>query len=229
VLFSSPAEALEASRDFLIENRLGMLADQLPKKLSMTPAAEQSLSGAIDQGFGPVFVFPPLHVQSAAFEAMMDRLGGQPSASLEGDQQYGGPPWCYKIEALVASETADRPKGSYLLLMRGGLMPEESCNLTLSKIVRLFSDQGAVGLSMYEYLVIQRLMAERHGDHRFDDYYGHEDHPPGWQWLPATRCEGKSVMAYWNTKPQRVHLGHCGPGQKNPKKGAYPAVVVPIS
>jgi hypothetical protein len=81
------------------------------------------------------------------------------------------------------------------------------------------------GLTIGEYLVVQRAMFERHGDHRFDDYVGD---PSGWMWLADSMVGERTAMAYWYGPKRRIEVTACKTGSKNVRKGARRARVIPL-
>lgn len=219
---ATPDTVLENSRNFFDRNDLQELAEALPESMQLDDAAQAALEAASEHGFEPFFVFPAVSDQQFAWEELLDRLGTQPSDKLIGEQQYGEAPWVHNADAWSNAETSGRPDGAYLMLFREGPMPRETLDLTAARVEKLFASQETQGLSITEYLVLQRIFAERHGDHGFDDY------ATGWQWLPSTKVDGKCAMAHWHAKPRRLNLGDCSGSSRNKKKGAYPCVIVPL-
>lgn len=206
---------LERSRAFYTAHGLTALAEALPA------AADVALSeGAL------ALVFPPVAVQQAALPELVERLASAPAEGLSADQQYGEA-WVHDVDGLIAAQTRNRPDGAYVLALEDNPFPDETRNRTTPQLDKLFTERGWSNLTAAEYLVLQRLQAERHGDHRFDDYVG-GDRPAGWMWLLDQRVPGQCVMAYWNPRAQRIELGRCRQGAKNARRGAYPTTVIPL-
>lgn len=213
---------------FLEEYEMITWAAALPATVALEPASKRAIASAQENGFQCTFVFPPVRHQRRVWKKLVKKFAGTIAVTLPSDQQYDASPMVRDEEAWPKHDVKNRPDTAYLLMMRPGAAPEDSFHQTASACEKRFCELGATGLTAFEYLVLQRFFAVEHGDHRFDDYYGHEEHPPGWQWLVDSRVGKKVAFAYWNPKKRHVTLSACSGGQKNPKKCAYPAVIVPF-
>lgn len=203
-------------------------AAALPATVALEPASKRMIQAAEKNGFQPTFVFPPLRHQRRVWKKLVKKFAGTIATQLPDEQQYDAPPMVRDQEAWPKHEVNHRPDTAYLLMMRPGPAPEDSFHQTAAACEKRFGEFGANGLTAFEYLVLQRFFAIEHGNHSFDDYYGHDDQPPGWQWLIDSRIGKKVAFAYWNPKKQHVTLSACSAAQKNAKKCAYPAVIVPF-
>lgn len=159
-------------------------------------------------GSGGAFVFPPL-AQQQEFAATIAALGA-----------YSEPA---RIDFDLALSVADRPTGPYLLELAPSI-PDWSRGLTASGLRAALAERSLSGLTVFEYLVLQRRAYQVHGDHRFDDYVGT---PPGWTWLSASTSGPLVAMAYYYAATGRVEISACKAGSKNPRKGSHVVTVVP--
>ena len=77
-------------------------------------------------------------------------------------------------------------------------------------------------------MVLQRLKAEQHADHRFD--LNAKTPTSQWHWLLDMSLghgkDAKVPMAGWNPKLRRIDLGWCGPRDTDPAKGTIATRVV---
>ena len=197
--------------------------------LSRWAAAINGLStaDAAADGFEAVFAFPSVALQQSESAALIESMSS-PHASLPDDVQYGGY-WVRDIEDLAQCDILERPEGPYVIWMRDGAFPDETTNLTCSRLVKDFQARSWTGLTVHEFLVIQRMKALANGDHRWSCYHGTEAHPPGHQWLPNARLGKKVFQGYWVKKSGQVQIGACKTGSKKPSRGAHPCVVTPLS
>lgn len=198
--FSGTAhEVVEASRKWWEDHGL-----RFP---SVANDAAESLTLAAG---GSAFAFPAADEQRAQLDAIV-QLGS-----------YGG-------ESSVVDEmvpaVAGRPDGPYLVILDEEIA-DWSRGLTAPALARALGEHGRSGLSVLEYLVLQRRAFEVYGDHRFDDYTGSSS---GWTWLPASTSGPLHAMAYYYDKTDRVEVSACKSGSKNPRKGAYTVQVVPLT
>ena len=185
--------------------------------------AESAAEGSTIDGFDAMASFPPVALQKADSKALVEAMT-RPHPDLSDDHQYRGY-WIRAIEDLVDCDILDRPDGPYTIWMKSGSFPTETTNLTCSKLIKDFETRGWSGLTVHEFLVIQRLEAISKGDHRFSSYHDTEDHPAGHQWLPNARIGKKVFQGYWVKKSGQVQIGACSTGSKKPSRGAHPCLV----
>ena len=176
--------------------------------------------------FEAAAVFPPVALQQADSLPLIEAMT-RPHADLDAAHQYGGY-WVRAIEDLAQCDILDRPEGPYTIWMKPGAFPTETTNLTCSRLVKDFSTRQWTGLTVHEFLVIQRLQALAHGDHRWSRYHGSETHPAGHQWLPNARLGKKVFQGYWVAKSGQVQIGACATGSKKASRGAHPCLVTPL-
>jgi len=178
-------------------------------------------------GFVPVVVMPPVALQRAQTALLLEAMTA-PTEELPAEEHYGGY-WVPSVEMVADCEILDRPEGPYALCLRDGPFPESTLGLTCTKLVKEMEAHGWTGLTVHEFLVVQRFLALRHGDHRWSSYYEHKGRPPGIQWLPNARSGKKVFQGYWVAKSGQVQIGACATGSKKPTRGAHPCRVTALS
>ncbi len=119
---------------------------------------------------------------------------------------------------------ARRPDSSYVLLLRPDPRSDDDLRGLTAPALRKALGEDAC-LTVNEYVIVQRLMVERFGDHRFDDYSAE---PSGWMWLADSTDGERTAMGYWNGAKRRIEVVACKTGSKNPRKGARRCRIVPL-
>ena len=221
------ATAIQKSRMFYAGHGLGALAGAIPSAADFPPAANAAIEEAHAIGLDDVFVFPPVALQRDSIEHLVHRLAAASSDRLQAEQQYGQP-WLYQPEALKNFTVHGRPAGAYALCFYSGAFPRATGGKDAGELRDWLAQRRCASLTVYEYLVLQRIRAEQHGDHRFD--LNTKDQPAQWHWLlDMSLGEGKDMkfpMAAWNPKMRRIELGWCGPRDLSPGKGTHATRVV---
>ncbi len=214
---------LEISRIFFDSHGLPTLSSALPSVLPLDDFAQR----AATEGFNRTFVFPATGVQRKAFELMAWQLLRVPSPALEPSQQYNAP-WIFDLRDLAEGITRGRPDGAYALAITDAPVPEDTYDRKAGQLETRFQALSQNSLTVFEYLVLQRLFAEEFQDHRFDQDTLADGHPSGWQWLLDTRSARGSVHACWSVAKRRVEIGAVPPGNFNERRGAHPTLIRPL-
>lgn len=221
------ATAIQKSRMFFAGHGLGALASAIPSAGDFPPEAGAAIEEAHTIGLDDVFVFPPVSMQKNSLDHLVHRLAATSSDRLPSEHQYGQP-WLYKSETLKSFAVHGRPAGAYALCYYSGPFPGATGGLDATELREWLGQRQSTSLTAYEYLVLQRLRAEQHGDHRFDQ--NTKDPSCQWHWLlDMSEGEGndaKFPMAGWNPKMRRIELGLCGPRDSGPGKGTHATRVV---
>jgi hypothetical protein len=217
---------LAASSAFFRSHELGALAKGLPTELTLSAAGQSRSEQALSEGFDSAFVFPSVGDQKVHFEAMVKQLATAPAFGLSRKEQYT-PPVIPEMRTLKATPARNRPTGCYVLFYRTTPFPRETREKSAPDVDKLFSSLGWTGLTVSEYLVLQRLLAEKNGDHRFD-LYAPDSARSQWQWLLDTRLPSGGVMAFWNPQGCRLEIGAAPDEVSTARRGAHPTVVVPV-
>jgi hypothetical protein len=91
----------------------------------------------------------------------------------------------------------------------------------------LFTQNKWNGLTLEEYLMLQRKEFEARKNHEFDAYNG-DAKKSKWTWLLDSRVPGGAVHAGWSPGDRQVVVYWGGPGDSYSRLGARPAVVVEV-
>ena len=221
-----PKSALFASASFFRSHELLPLAKELPATLDLSAQQRSQFEQALSEGFDSAFVFPPVAAQKIHFEALVKQLATAPAFGLPKKEQYTEPAMP-ELWSMKTSPARNRPAASYILLYRATPFPRETREKSPPDLDRLFATMGWNGLTVPEYLVLQRLLCEKNGDHRFD-LYAPDALRSQWQWLLDTRLPAGVVMAFWNPQKCRVEIGPAPEGVNSARRGAHSTVVVPL-
>jgi hypothetical protein len=84
---------------------------------------------------------------------------------------------------------------------------------------------GWNGLTTPEYLILQRVLCEKHQDHRFD-LYSPDVVRSQWMWLLDSKTPSGVIMAYWNPVRSRIEIGVSKEDSANARRGAQPSIVI---
>ncbi|TFD31141.1 hypothetical protein [Cryobacterium cryoconiti] len=187
----SPEEIWTSCAQWWRDHGLQSFADALGEPAPITLSGGESC-----------FVFPPVSMQ----------LEGMPQ--LVELANYDQP--C-RIQSEMLSASTDRPNRPYALVLSHGI-PEWTRGLTSAGLRTALLEHRVLGLSVPEYLSLQRRAFEVFEDHRFDDYTGD---PAGWTWLPASTAGPLWGMGYYNSLKGQLEVSACKAGSKNPRKGAH--------
>lgn len=211
--------ALKSSRRFFVENGLGVLAKSLPRKIRLSDENRARFESA--EGFDSALVMPPPAVQVKHVDKMIAQLLNAPSAALPASQQYTTEAWILNPPDVPEADLCNRPDMPYVLLYCSGPFPNAVLNQTSrAKLDRVFTSHQWDSLTFYEYVVLQRMIAEARGDHSFDDYSTQQ------LWLLDSRIGDKIFHAHWNGKAGRVEIGWCKPSKRHGHRGAQPTKVI---
>lgn len=226
------ASAIQRSRLFFASHNLGHLASAIPTAGAFDEGARTQLADAALVGLDDLVVFPPVSLQQESFLQLVRQLAHAPASGLESDQQYGEP-WVLQPDQMKQFSVRARPRGAYALAVSSGAFDPETANRSGAQLDTLLEQWQVCSLTVMEYLVLQRMRAETHNDHRFDlnpvSSSGGADGGQ-WQWLLDSR-EGEGsktryAMASWNPKLRRVEIGICPSESASPRKGTHATRVV---
>ncbi|HTD52703.1 MAG TPA: hypothetical protein VK780_06745 [Thermoanaerobaculia bacterium] len=217
---------LAASTAFFRSHELQPLARELPAEVTLSAEGQSRCEQALSEGFDSAFVFPSVAAQKLHFEAIVLQLATAPAFGLSKKEQYT-PAAIPDLRTLKTTPARSRPTGCYVLFYRTTPFPRETREKSAADIDRLFSALGWTGLTVPEYIVLQRLLAEKNGDHRFD-LYAPDAARSQWQWLLDTRLPSGAVMAFWNPQGCRLEVGPAPAEVSTARRGAHPTVIVPV-
>lgn len=220
-------DILLESRAFYSAHGLDVYNGHLPEGLAIT---QEQIDAMGAQGFDRAIVMPPVAVQRAAVETLISTLLTAPAANLPPEEQYHTP-WVYSLSDIQESTVHNRPEGAYVLFYRSQPYPDETRDLTGPSLQKLFKQHEWRFLTLFEYMVVQRIFVETHGDHRFDHYANHAAGKAGWGWVLDSSKDDRCFHTYWNPNKGQgsVHIGYCKPSNKNARRGAHPVKVVAVA
>jgi hypothetical protein len=176
-------------------------------------------------GLDAAFLFPSVPVQVATVTLLFETLGTRSVRRIADGDQYREP-WVSDLHSLRMSTPRRRPVGPYLLIFRSRGLPPETVGVAPDILTDRFREAGHTGLTIPEYLVLQRLALEAWGDHRFDAPDTRAG--PQAQWLLDAGAPGEHVAAQWRPPTQRLELRFVSPAAADAAYGAHPTVVVPL-
>lgn len=211
---------LEVSRKFFETHGMPYLAQALPQVVLL----DELLVRANAEGFNRVFIFPPVKQQRAHTDAMVNQLLRAPSPALDASQQYGMP-WLFDVRDVSTGEVRGRPEGAYALAISDGAYPDDTRDRKSSQLETRFQALSQCSLTVFEYMVLQRLFAEERQDHRFHQHVDAHGFPSGWQWLLDSKSPRGALHAGWNAVKRRVEISTTPPGNFNAKRGAHPTLI----
>lgn len=222
---------LKHSRRFYRDHDLSDWLEPLPKSLPDLTDADL-VQQAAKAGMTRAFVFPPFDVQMASLDRLIEATARKPAATLPDNQQYRAPfladTWSKEPNGRLLQRTDNvdsRMYNPYLLLVAA-----EPCKTawgrTGKQIVELFESRGWQGLTVPEYLVLQRYYCEQFQDHRFfetpqDDAHSH------WLWLVDSMTDTDMTVAYGSARG--LNLQACKIGNRDSRRAAVATLVVPLS
>jgi hypothetical protein len=220
----TPKSVLEASRAFLREHELGQLARVIPSPVSLVEPGAGRFYQAAAEGFDGAFLFPSVGDQRMHFEEILKRTAVAPAFGLGKADQYTQP-LIGDVRALQTCEVRNRPLKPYILLYRTAGMPRETRDKRAGDVQTFFASMRWNGLTITEYLILQRLLCEKNRDHRYD-LYSPDVSRSQWMWLLDSKPPTGVVMAYWNPARSRIELGMSSDDAANARRGAQPTIVI---
>lgn len=212
-----PAAALRAARSFYRSHGLDEWVAALPR------AGRNALPRTT--GLDAAWLFPPVPVQVATVTLLFETLGTRPARRLSEAEQYGEP-LIGDLHTLRLCTPRHRPVGPYLLVFRGRGVAPESVEQAPSILEASFRSAGRTGLTIPEYLVLQRVAAEAWLDHRFDTRETRAG--PQRQWLLDAGAPGEFTSAEWNPAPGRIEIRFTQQDRAEPGRGAHQTAVIPL-
>ncbi|MCI0682378.1 MAG: hypothetical protein L0Y71_09755 [Gemmataceae bacterium] len=164
-----PTDILRTSRRFYAQHHLADWAEALPATASF---ADGEAAPSVERSFTHAFAFPPFDVQMAGLDRLIDETARKP-APVPDNQQYVEPfladHWTKTPNGKVLQSTDDpgpRAWGAYVFVFAPN--PVQKCwGMTGKQIREHFQAKDWHGLTVPEYLVLQRFYCEKYGDHRF--------------------------------------------------------------
>lgn len=224
-------QILKTSRLFYRDHNLDDWRHALPKK-ARVDRPEEVERAAERAGLTLGFAFPPCAVQLAELPQVIFETATKPASGLPDNQQYHGEPfladsWTKTANGKVLQRDHDlsgRDEGSYLLLFAAAPC-KSAWGRTGRQIRELFDARGWQGLTVPEYFVLQRWLAERHGDHRFFPE-PEEENGVHSLWLVDSMDDAACSVALG--KNGSINVQACPLTNRDSRRAALAAMVVPL-
>ena len=216
---------LKESAGFYTAHNLKDFLKELPKEVKLTAASEVRLREALREGFDRAMLLPSAELQTANIEKLVAEVTVKEIPGLPNEEQYTAP---YFEPGTKTAQTRNRPKQkAYLLLYQSGPIPDETRGESPDQLDPPFAQKKWNGLTLEEYMMLQRKEAEGNLDHRFD-VYSSDAKKSQRTWLLDSRGPEGVVRASWSPGGRRVGVYWSMPGSSSAERGARPAVVVEV-
>lgn len=222
---------LEKSRAFYKDHELGDWAEAVPRRGELTAAGESRLVWAEKAGWDESFAFPPFPLQMATLSRLVEAMARKPAPDLPDDHQYVEEPfladgWARAPNGKVLQRDHDlgpRLDGPYLFIFsRKPVL--NAWGRSGKQIADLLGSKNWQGLTVPEYLVLQRGLCERNRNHRFLDT---EDEPRGHLlWLVDSASEQAMTIAGSNQRG--IQILACPLGHRDARRATVAGMVFPI-
>ncbi|GEM_PF-3492929 len=217
------AEELRLSKEFYHGHDLRELEANLPPEVRFSTAGEGRIREAIKMGFDQAMILPASEVQGRSLNAIIEQLATKPHTGLSAAEQYNDP---YVDESAKQAQTRNRPPKAYMLMYQSKEVPPETKGKSPDELEALFQQEKWNGMTVSEYLLLQRKELEKRKNHSFDAY-NDDASKSQWTWLMDSRVSGVAD-ARWSPGGRRVSVRWGDAGGSGPGLGARPAVVVEI-
>ena len=221
---------LRESAGFYTAHDLKDFLKELPKEIRMSAQSETKLREAMREGFDSAMLLPSTDLQGGNINKLLTELADKKLPGLQDDapEQLSQAHYMYQPDVTKNATARNRPaRKAYLLLYQSGPIPDETKGKSPDQLDPLFTQKKWNGLTLEEYLMLQRKEAEASKDHRFDAY-NDDAKKSQWTWLLDSRVPGGVVDASWSPGFRQVRVFWYRSGDSFPFLGARPAVVVEV-
>jgi len=220
------------SRSFYIDHGLSEWAHAIPNAVPGDLDEDPGLHAALKVGFRAGFLFPPFTLQMQTLGRLIDETARKPATGLPDTQQYSGDVfladmWTKTANGKVlqrANDLSGRETNPYLFLYA----PNPCAKVwgrTGQQIAEFFQAKYWNGLTVPEYFVLQRVHAERWGDHRFFDE-ALEGTPMHWLWLIDSMTATDCSVAMSGSR--QINVQACPVGHREARRAAIAGMVFPL-
>jgi len=223
---------LEKCRSFYKEHGLADWAEALPRRGNIAQADESKLVWAERAGWDELFAFPPFGLQMATLDRLIEEMARKHAAPLPDDQQYTEPPF-------LADETTKTPNGQVLqrtdrlgsraagpyLWVFSRVPVTNAWGRSGKQIAELLESKDWQGLTVPEYLVLQRVLSERERHHRF---FSAEEEPRGHHlWLVDSATDTRMAIASSNQRG--INIQACPLGHREARRATLAGMALAIN
>lgn len=217
-------------------------SDGLPDEISMSEKVKSLCQDVIAMGLDQVAVMPGLKVQNKVKRSRLMQSFGEPVTKILtplglGDgEMYGEKPFMdpkFGSKEILVQENPDNPSRNnsdgYLVFYSNKPLFKQSKNLNISEARKYLFEIGQCGLTMNDYLVIQRAELEKNGDHRFDTFSKKAEDSQETYLADMTTGDGSAVSARWNPRDKRIGFYAHKVTEKNEACGTLGVVIIPLN
>ena len=220
-------EILKESTQFYATHNLREFSDKLPREIKISAAGEARIREALKEGFDKAMILPSSEIQKGNIDKLLGEMADKPFPGLLETDQYTAY-YMYEPDTTKNATPRNRPaKKAYLVLYQSGSIPPETRGKTPPQLDQLFTQKKWDGLTLEEYLIIQRKELETRKNHGFDAYFDTAAQSQ-WTWLLDSRVPEGVVRACWYPRFRQVEVYWYGPEVSYGELGARPVVVVEI-
>lgn len=218
-------ETMKFSKEFYQEHELQELADNLSEEIKFSAEAKARIKEALKMGFDRAMILPQTKVQRRSLNAVIEQMAKKPHPGLSDQEQSG---FLQIDESAKQSQTRNRPAKAYMLMYQSQPIPPETKGKTPDQLETLFQQKKWNGLTMSEYLILQRRELEERKNHSFDALKGNDPEKSQWSWLLDSHVSSLGVVhASWG-QGRTVNVDFNGFDRSSSWKGARPTVVVEL-
>jgi hypothetical protein len=226
----NPNEILEMSRRFYRQHNLADWAQALPLEMPRGDDERRLLPATAKQVFTHAFAFPPFERQIETLDRLIDETARKP-APVADDQQYVEPfladTWTKTPNGKVLQRRDDlgpREWGAYLYVFSPNPVPQ-AWGRTARQIHEFFGAKGWFGLTVPEYLVLQRFFCEKYQDHRFFEK-PEEDSAAHALWLIDSMTDKDCTVAVGSHRGINLQAGSAA--NRDSRRAALAGVIVSL-
>ncbi len=224
----------EDSRLFYLNHGLTEMAEELEGEIVLNDGLTQKVQKHINNGFLNGIILPRIEVQQEQGIKIFQAMVNKPSPTLKGENQYTvckNDTFQRNFERCL-NVKLNRLPGAYLVLYRYFMDPE-TVGVKASDLIDKFNKNSWQSFSVIEYLLAQRMEAEKRGDHTFDQWAAEtskSDVGSGWLLNYSFNKESVRELAYadWSSIMNTVRI-MIAPNNVFSNIGAHPIILVPIS
>ena len=228
-MYDFPA-IVKASRRFYRDHDLRTWVEGVPRRPFPAGDVETLLGQANRAGFTEGFAFPGFGVQAATLDHLVDVCARRHAPGLSDNHQYAEPfladCWAKTPNGKLLQRDGDlgaRVDGPYVFLFTPN--PLTNCwGKTGKQIAEQFHSKSWHGLTVMEYLVLQRFFAEKFGDHRF--FEEPQESNAHWLWLIDSMNDSDCSVAMCTARG--INIQATGINNRESKRGAIAGILVPL-
>lgn len=211
-------QVFQASVEFYKDHDLEEFVEGMPSSISFSETGIEHIREAMRMGFDRAMVVPGSELQNNTIDKLAElaHYDNQPYFEDRGEAN----------DVTRATINNRVPEKSYLLLYSSEPIPQETKDLNPDQLDELFKEKNWNGMTVPEYLVLQRKEAEERDDHSFDSW-SDDSSKSNWTWLlDSTIGSDKVVSASWDSGDRQVEVSWSSRDFSGPRLGARPVVVV---